>query len=496
MPAALAAIIVFVTSGAVLVLEILAGRLLAPYVGVTLETFTGIIGVVLAGIAFGTWLGGRLADRYDPARLLPMTLVGGGATAMLAVPIIRWFGTVGTSAGPGTVVLLSTLGFFVPSAVLSAASPLVVKLQLRDLAMTGQVVGRLSAVGTAGSLVGVFTTGFILIAAFPTTPVIVVVGCALVAMGVALWWYLRRRGDRPVMPGRLLLGGTGLAVVAGGLALSVPGPCEVESAYFCARVVADDQRPSGRTLVLDTLQHSYVDLEDPTYLRFGYVQVLGDVVDEIAPPGDPIHTVHVGGGGFTMPRYVQATRPGSLDVVLELDPEMVELAQAELGLVLDDRLQVLTGDARVNVRRLPDGSADLVIGDAFGGLAVPWHLATAEFARDVQRVLRPGGVYALNVIDLPPDRFLRAEVATLRSVFEHVALVAPPERLAFERGGNVIILASDEPLPVDGLAARISARGGSDVVVDAPDELDRIVGSHRVLTDEFAPVDQLLTTGR
>jgi MFS family permease/SAM-dependent methyltransferase len=515
-PALLAAVVVFVTSGAVLVLEILAGRLLAPYVGVTLETFTGIIGVVLAGIALGTWLGGWLADRYHPARLLPLSLVGGGATAVLAVPIIRWLGSAGTGASPATVVVLATMGFFVPTAILSAASPLVIKLQLRDLAQTGQVVGRLSAVGTVGSLVGVFTTGFVLIAAFPTTPVIVVLGGTLVAMGVALWWYLgrldrRRRAEQLADPGdgarpdggvsaagdgRVVLAATGFAVLAGGLAMTVSGPCEVESAYFCARVVPDEQRLSGRTLVLDTLSHSYVDLDDPTYLRFGYVQVLGDVADVIAPPGEPIDVVHVGGGGFTMPRYVEATRPGSDNVVFELDPEMVQLAQDRLGLVLTDELRAVTGDARVNLRRLDDGVADLVIGDAFGGLAVPWHLATVEFAREVQRVLRPDGIYALNVIDHPPSRLLSAEVATLRSVFDHVALVAPPARIALERGGNVVILASDSPLPEHAVAERISARDGPDVVVGSPGELDRVVGDEAVLTDEFAPVDQLITTRR
>jgi spermidine synthase len=294
----------------------------------------------------------------------------------------------------------------------------------------------------------------------------------------------------------VLLAATGLAVLAGTLAMTVAGPCEVESAYFCARVVPDEQRLSGRTLVLDTLAHSYVDLDDPTYLRFGYVKVLGDVADVIAPPGEPIDAVHLGGGGFTMPRYVQATRPGSDNLVLELDPEMVQLAEDRLGLVLTDDLRAVTGDARVNLRRLADGAADLVIGDAFGGLAVPWHLATAEFAREVQRVLRPDGIYALNVIDRPPSRFLSAEVATLRSVFAHVALVAPPERIALEQGGNVVILSSDAPLPERAVAERLSAREAADVVVGSPDEIDRVVGAERVLTDEFAPVDQLITTRR
>src|SRR3712207_7804390 len=120
MPPLVAAALVFTTSGAVLVLEILAGRLLAPYVGVTLETYTGIIGTVLAAISFGTWIGGRLADRHDPRSLLGPTLILGGALALCTVPLVRIFGSLGLGAGPVAVVTLAFIGFFAPAAVLSA----------------------------------------------------------------------------------------------------------------------------------------------------------------------------------------------------------------------------------------------------------------------------------------------------------------------------------------------------------------------------------------
>jgi MFS family permease len=292
----LASLVVFITSGAVLVLEILAGRLLAPYVGVTLQTFTAIIGVVLAGIALGTWLGGGIADRVDPRRLVAPSVVLGGALAIGSVPVIRVLGS-GNPSGPASAVVLATLAFFLPSAVLSATHPLVVKLQLRDLAATGHVVGRLSAIGTAGSLVGTFVTGFLLVAAFATTPTILVIGGSLVVGGIALWVHLGRPRDAGAT-----LSAAGLAVVAALVTLAVDGPCETETAYYCARVEADADRPTGRTLWLDTLQHSYVDLADPTHLEFTYVQLLGDVADTMAAPGEPLDVIHIGGGGFTFPR--------------------------------------------------------------------------------------------------------------------------------------------------------------------------------------------------
>lgn len=490
MPGALAAVIVFLTSAAVLVLEILAGRLLAPYVGVTLETFTGIIGVVLAGIALGTWLGGRLADRIDPRRALPHTLILGGATAIAAVPLIRALGPDLAGAGPSTVVILSLVGFLAPSALLSAASPLVVKIVLTDLALTGHVVGRLSAIGTAGSLVGVFVTGFVLIAAFPTTPVILLTGLGLVAGGIALWWWADRR--------RVGLLGVGilLTVLATGSAALADNPCEIETAYYCARVEIDPNRIGGRTLFLDTLRHSYVDLEDPTHLQFGYIEVFADVAAALEAHrlDAPLRrALHIGGGGFTLPRYLSLTRPQMTNHVLEIDATLVDLAQRELGLVLDDRLTVAVGDARTALRNLPAAELDLVVGDAFGGLAVPWHLTTREFTTEVHRVLHPTGVYMLNVIDNPPLGFLRAELATLAAVFDHVGLIAPAASVRAEQGGNFVLIASASPLPLAEIATRLGSRTAEEVLAD-DQALRTLIATARVLTDDHAPVDQLITT--
>lgn len=488
MSSRLASLTVFVAAGAVLVLEILAGRLLAPYIGVTLQTFTGIIGVVLAGITFGTWLGGRLADRHDPRRLLPIALGAGGVLAIATVPLIRWFGP-GSDGSVASIVLLASVSFLLPSAVLSAVSPLVVKICLDSVDHTGQVVGRLSAMATAGSLVAVFVTGFVFVATFPTTPVIVLLGIALVAHAVALWWRLGRGASRDAVVG------CSFAVVAvSGLAMSAGTPCDVESTYFCAVVRSDPDRPGGRVLYLDDLRNSYVDLSDPTHLDFGYTQILGDVIEAMAPGAEPLDTVHIGGGGFTMPRFLAATRPGSTSVVFELDPSVVRLAEDELGLELSPDLRAVTGDARVNLRALTPASVDLVIGDAFGGEAVPWHLTTREFVAQIHERLRPDGMYAMNVIDHGDLAFARAAVATVRDVFDHVAVVAPPGRLARTTpGGNLVVVASDAPLPVEAIVAANRARGDDDEVLHGASAIEDFVDGARVLTDEFAPVDQLLT---
>ncbi len=483
--------VVFAASGAVLVLEILAVRMLAPYVGLTLETYTTIIGVVLAGIALGSWLGGRLADAVAPQRLLGPLLVAGGLLAMLTVPAVRLLGgAAGDEQASGTV-LVGLLSFLPPGAVLSAVTPATAKLQLADLGRTGSVVGRLSAWATAGALTGTFATGFVLVPNVPTRASVLAVGGALVLLGLALAVRLgtaRRAGAAGALALALALGTGGVAVGS---------RCDAESAYFCAEVERDEARPTGRVLVLDGLSHSYVDLADPRHLEFAYVRWIGDLADVLRPARAPLEATFLGGGGFTLPRYLLVTRPGSRATVLEIDRRLVELDRERLGLRTSPALRVRIGDARVSLRAVPDGSADLVVGDAFGGLAVPWHLATREFAVDVRRVLRPDGVYALNLIDLGPLRLARAEAATLLAAFPHAALLAVPGERGEPAGGNLVFLAGRRPLPLAALRARLATRSGEDraTVYDRA-ALTRFAAGAEPLRDDDAPADQLLTPRR
>ena len=484
-PAPLAAFLVVVTSAAVLVLEVLVSRLVAPYVGLTLETYTAAIGVALAAIAAGAALGGRLADRVDPRRWLGPMIAVGGALLLAARPTVFAVGGGFRGLGPvGTVVLV--LLAVAPSAlVLSTVTPGVIKLRLRTLAETGETVGRLSALGTLGALAGTFLTGFVLLAAFPTSTLLLLTGLAVVVTGLVV---------TVVLPRAVSTGQLGAIVALAGLSslwlVTADSTCDVETRYYCASVVDDPEREGGRTLVLDGLQHSYVDLDDPAHLEFAYTQRFADVLAEQSD--GPLDVLHLGGGGFTVPRHLAAVRPGSRSTVLEVDPQIPEIGRDRLGLVTGDDLAVQVGDARTLIADEGGRAYDAVVGDAFGSLAVPWHLTTTEMVDEVRRVLRPGGVYMLNVIDFPPLSFARAEAATLLASFDDVALMARSEALAGDEGGNLVLVASDDPLALTALAARAAQRDEPWEVVGR-EQVERFAGDAQVLTDDDAPVDQLLT---
>jgi SAM-dependent methyltransferase len=259
-------------------------------------------------------------------------------------------------------------------------------------------------------------------------------------------------------------------------------PYDLQASHSVVSIEADPSRPAGRMVFLDGHESSYVDLADPTHLEFSYVRRIGDVLDLIRPPRTPLDVLHVGGGGFTLPRYVAATRPRSRQVVFEYDGELVRIAREHLGLVASPGIRVRVGDARARLAERPDASADVVIGDAFSGVVVPAHLATREFAAEVRRVLRPNGIYLLNVIDCPPLRVSRAEAATLLAAFPEVALAADRDLLRERDAGNVVFLASGVPLPLAGLRRAATRGAHPDDVLDRA-AVARFAGSAAVATD-------------
>jgi spermidine synthase len=252
-----------------------------------------------------------------------------------------------------------------------------------------------------------------------------------------------------------------------------------------AELLADRDDPDGWILVVNGVPSSYVHLSDPTRLEFEYVRWIGDVLDLLDAPLEapaPLRVAHLGGAGCTLARYVMATRPGSRQLVFEHDAKLVELVRQAFGLRRERGLRIRVDDARAGLSTLWDGSHDVVIRDAFVADKVPDHLTTLEFCREVARVLAPHGVYVANVADRTEQRHARAEAATLREVFREVALVAEPSQLRGRRYGNVLLIASNAPLPLDALTRRL-ASGAIRARVVPPERVAQLVAGLRPLTD-------------
>ena len=476
-----AASLVFGASAAVLVVELVALRLLAPYYGLTLETNTLVIGLALTAIAAGTWAGGYTADRVDPRRLLGPLLGLSGATIALTPTLVRGSASTGD---PGLLLIAATLSILVPGALLSAVTPVVIKLRLTSLQQTGTVVGHLSAVGTVGAIVGTVVTGFVLISRVPVSGILVGLGVALLATSVVVQAVGRRgRGDLALA---LVVGLAGLG------AATAPSGCDVETTYHCLAVDTDPDRSTGRVLVLDGLRHSYVDVVDPTHLDFEYVRAMASAIDAVLPAGESVDAYHLGAGGLTLPRYLAATRPGTANRVSEIDAGVVDADVRLLGAAFPDDTDVQVEDGRLAIDDLEPGSLDLVVGDAFGGVSVPWHLATVEAVGGLAEALRDDGVYVANLIDHGPLAFARAAVRTTSEAFDHVALLAPPGVLAGEGGGNLVAVASHSPIDL-GVVLELVDDHHLDWAAVSGTDLDDWVGDAQVLTDDHAPVDQLLT---
>ena len=500
---------VFLSSAVTLVLEITAGRLIAPYVGVSIYSWTSIIGVVLAGLSLGNWLGGAWADR---SRATPSPAPGAGrgaipgadrgagivlvaaALASLGVLLVLTFAApavIGAelSQMSGAFVLALSL-FFVPAVLLGVITPLLTTLALRHGERPGRVVGSMHALAALGSIAGTFAAGFWLIQHLGTRNILIL--CAAVLLALAVPFLLCRRGAVALALGAVGALLTGWITEARGGFLN---PCTTESRYYCIRVEpasADTPFGEARALVLDHLVHGISHATEPGMLISPYVHLTDELVlGYLGAGAADARYFFAGGGAYTHPRAVGALAPDASITVAEIDPAVTAAAAREL--YFDEAgIRILHTDARMALRRLGGERFDVVVGDVVHDLAVPYHLLTREYAALVKSRLAPDGLYVLNVIDAWPDpRLVKSLLNTLREHFRHVhvwleALPDAPVRETF------IVSATDRFEPPRTVAAQ---RGFERRWVRITYHLESggvPLDALPVLTDDFVPVERLL----
>jgi spermidine synthase len=236
------------------------------------------------------------------------------------------------------------------------------------------------------------------------------------------------------------------------------------------RLVVDPDRPTGRILLAEGVPQSYVDPTDPGYLHFEYVRRMATVLDAVAPEGVAVDALHLGGGALTLPRYLAATRPGSRQLVVEREATVIDLVCRELPPPAG-ALRIRHGDARAVLHEQPPGSYDLVVVDVYQGAVMPRPVGTAGFVAAAARVLRPDGLYVVNLTDLPPLAFSRRQVATVATAFAECCLIAGRAMLRARRYGNIVLAAAGRPgrLPVRRLDARAARDAVAGRVLSGPE---------------------------
>ena len=505
---------VFVSSLCIMVVELVAGRLIARHVGSSLYTWTSVIGIVLAGIAIGNYVGGRLADRYRAREALASLFLLSSAACLLIPLLNERVGQLSMLRGQEwglRIALHVFFVFFVPSALMGTISPVAAKMALGLNRETGRTVGSVYSWGAVGSIVGTFMTGYFLIAQMGTVAVLLSVAAVLLAMSIFF-------GAQTTLP-YLWMG-----VLAANF-LAHTGPWEwtrtigerlglreykdefvhflTESQYSFIRIEDEPDMPGVRSMTLDFLVHAYVSMTDPDELVYEYENVYAGVTEAVVhdwPAERGPRALMLGGGGFVFPRWMLRRWPKSYIEVAEIDPEVTRAAYESFDLPANTPMRIYNLDARNHVEDLltrldrgqDAGRFDLVYGDAFSHYSPPFHLTTYEFNEKVRRLMSPDGVFLANVIDIyQSGLFLGAMINTLEKSFPHVYVLntvfgGPSDD---DYRDTFVVVGSGRPLKLDDLDFDVYK--GSLIEQHNLATLRRR-SNNLVLTDDFAPVDNLL----
>jgi spermidine synthase len=524
-------VVVFIASFCTLVIELVAGRIMAPYVGVSLYTWTSIIGVVLAGISIGAYLGGRIADRYPRSATLGWLLFLSGLGAFSISPLTNLVGGAQFHTSLMTRILLITaIIFFVPSCLLGMISPVVVKLTLSNLEKAGNVVGKIYAFSTLGSILGTFATGFYLISWMGTRSILLTMGIILVISAIVFGSFFKSKKSLALLFLFLFLSFS--LPIVGLRVYSLTNPTEFsfpsspvesirafyecafkypfeeetrffkESDYYTIKVKKAIHGNNGNpleSLVLDHLVHSYTDLKDPLYIEYEYIRIYEEMVRWEAKKRGSFRSLFLGGGGYTFPRFIETKYPKAEIHVVEIDPEITRVAQKLLGVSENTRIRSFNEDGRWFVMNCKEkGSYDFIFGDAFNDLSIPYHLTTREFAMQMKGLLKPDGVLMANVIDsFKKGAFMPSYIRTLEEVFgkgnvDLVTLTSDYDHIGIS---TFVVVASPQKLDMDDFIRTVKGKGGEVTShVMSQDRLQEYLKERTsvILTDDYVPVDNLI----
>jgi spermidine synthase len=500
---ALLNVVVFVSGAVLMALEIVGSRVLAPYFGSSIFVWGSLISVIMASLSIGYYWGGWLSAREPSySKLLTLLLIPGIIIFFLpfVYPLVNeWVAGVdfGTRLNP---LIASSIFFLLPGVFLGTISPYVIRLAATRLSMVGSTAGTLYAVSTCGSIFGTLLTAFYLIPLMGVSNIIHALGLTLICLSLLVTPMVRLRR---VSMARAV---TTLSVILGTLNLSWPPNVwarlrmllEKDTFYHRIRVEEDEE---ARYMYFDRTLQSAMNLKDPTELRLIYSRYTS-VGFAFRPDAKNILIVGLGGG--SIPKRLQKSFPSLQIDVVEIDPEVVQIAKSQFNVRESKNLRLYTQDGRLFLTRTQN-QYDIILLDAYYADAMPFHLATKQFFELAQRKLTPNGIIVANLISAvtgSSGKIARAFAKTERQVFPQVYIFAArrPDNVSLETVQNVIVIATKDKQRLD--IKDIVKRASSLDKGLFPDPIQDLSVAYYdglpndqdvpVLTDDYAPTDNLL----
>lgn len=501
---------VFISSACIMIIELVASRLIARHLGSSLYTWTSVIGVVLAGITIGNYIGGRIADKFQARKTLAC-LFGLASVACVIIIVLNNF--VGNWVWlwhlnwPTRVFLHIAIVFLLPSTILGTISPVVAKMALDQGQATGKTVGTIYAWGAAGSIAGTFLAGFYLIATMGTINIIWTISISLLVLAILYWakfWFFYAWAA--VLAFFLFLGfSSNASAQTTGTTLGLREKADPsiiyrdETPYCYVAIHQIDQNPNSRLFYQDKLIHSKVDLENIEDLKYPYEQIHAAITNRFGKGKDKLTTLIIGGGGYVFPRYILSQWPNSIVEVAEIDPGVTKAAYEAYGLPKDTPIKTINVDARNYIDQLCMNAGanrnkyDFIYEDALNDYTVPFQLTTKEFNDKLYTLLKEDGIYLIELIDVyETGLFLSSFANTLTQTFPYVYVVTEAEQ-PWSIRNTFVIAASKSPLDLSNLHTEYKYRD-LDLWVLNDNEFKELLAknNHFVITDDYGPVENML----
>lgn len=478
-------IAIFLCGAIVMVYEIVGSRVVAPHFGTSIYVWTSLIGIILASLSTGYWLGGRLADKKPQysslAWVILLAAVLIGLTTLIKENILEFLLYI--FDGMIMRTLFAAILLFAPASILlGMVSPYAVRLKLNSINTSGATVGKLYAISTVGSIIGTFLAGFFLIPFAGTTNILYLIAGVLALTSLSL--HLHAFKFSRILPAIIvLLGSASLAYASNNKESDI---INVDTRYNHVQIFDMDYWITGEPIKVMKINDEYSSAMFPDNDSLVYEYTWYYQLAEHFKP-DFKTTLMIGGAAYSYPKYYLQKYPEATIDVVEIDPDLTRLAKEYFRLKDDARMRIFHEDGRTYLNKCEE-KYDVILGDAYKSLlAIPFQLTTVEAIQKKYDMLNENGVVIENLIasiDGPAGAFMKSEFATFKEVFPQVFLFACHDPLDKDRLQSISMVAVKSDQAPSFSNTDDMLQGFLDHKIDVVIPSDVII-----LTDEYAPVE-------